>query len=244
MSTTARHRIRRKGRQAGRRPGQVSLKHPRHDADIGGVNGVSVHVDETAASMEPVRAPAGLRRVAAAVTGLVRGRSSSRRDASLTAPSQDGWDEFHRELHRSRRYERHFAVVRVPCGVPSSGHGSFREPGADRYAETFERIERHLRLVDRAWVDGDSIYVMLPECDRSSAEAFVARLGRLVPDLLQERRIAMVSFPEDGATSGALVGALEGNPIAGTPHDVASAGSRAAARKLATNGDSAAGASS
>jgi hypothetical protein len=85
---------------------------------------------------------------------------------------------------------------------------------------------------------------MLPECDRASAEAFVGRLRALVPDMLEEREIVMVSFPEDGATSGALVGALQGRPIEGTPHDVASAGSRVAAHRLSANGDSPAGVSS
>lgn len=246
MTVSRRHRIRASGRKTGNILEPASLKRFLCDADIGDVNGASMQTDQAPAALAvPKPAVASrLRRLALDVLERARGRSALTARASQRTSASGGWEEFHRELQRCRRYERRFAAVRVPLSeLPLDYSADAQMRRAEVEEELLQRITNHLRIVDRAWLDGDAIYVVLPECDRSSAEAFVARLRRVIPDALADCPIAMVSFSEDGATSGALIAALQGHPIAGTPQNVASAGSRMVERKLGA-GDTPAGASS
>ena len=124
--------------------------------------------------------------------------------------AEDIWAELRRELNRSRRYERRFVVIRVPCdpeervSAPSGSTG-----------RKARELSAFLRSVDRAWSTGSGIYLLLPESDRSMGEAFLARVRRQAPELLPEDGVAVAVFPEDGWTSGALLAAVEGRPLVG-----------------------------
>jgi len=127
--------------------------------------------------------------------------------ALVPVDSVDPWDEFRRELNRSRRYERAFVVVRIP---------SRQAP----YEEMLQ-VGAFLRSVDRAWIADASVYLLLPESDRSMGDAFLARVRRLAPEVLPDEGVRVAAFPVDGSTSGALLAKLRGQPLAGTPRDVA-----------------------
>lgn len=127
--------------------------------------------------------------------------------ALVSPDSIDPWDEFRRELNRSRRYERTFVLLRLPCR-------------AAPYQEMLQ-VGAFLRSVDRAWIADQSVYVLLPESDRAMGEAFVIRIRRLAPEVLPAEGVRLAAFPVDGSTSGSLLAKLRGEPLAGTPRDVA-----------------------
>ena len=101
----------------------------------------------------------------------------------------DVWDELRREIARSRRFGRSFALVRI-----------------GRISGT--RLAPSMRTIDREWVANGVTYVLLPECDRAAGESLVARLRRELSDVLAGCAVAVASFPEDGLTSGALLKTL------------------------------------
>jgi hypothetical protein len=72
-----------------------------------------------------------------------------------------------------------------------------------------ERLERQLRATDRWWQQGDSVYLLLPECDRKHAEGLALRLLEDLDD--EPREASLASFPVDGLTTGALWDALRGS---------------------------------
>ena len=156
-------------------------------------------------------------------TASLRARFVSRLRSRRAVPEAiaDPWNEFRRELSRSRRYERQFVLVRIPCriGADSWMNGRGRET-LPCVAEMVQ-VSAFLRNVDRAWVADGGVYVLLPESDRARGEAFLARIRRLAPDVLPEEGVRLVAFPEDGPTSGALLAALEGRPVADAATEVA-----------------------
>jgi hypothetical protein len=111
------------------------------------------------------------------------------------------WDHLRRELDRARRYGREFALLRL------SGDDVEREAA----------LLGRLRTSDYVWAHGKATYVLLPEADRTAAEGLVARLEREAPGLLPERGVQLAAFPGDGLTSGALLAAVRGRPIARLP---------------------------
>ena len=156
-------------------------------------------------------------------TTSLRARLVSRLRSRRAAPEAmaDLWNEFRRELSRSRRYERQFVLVRIPCRVGADGWMNGRGRETSPCVDEMVQVSAFLRNVDRAWVAEGSVYVLLPESDRARGEAFLARIRRLAPDVLPEEGVRLVAFPEDGPTSGALLAALEGRPLAATPAEVA-----------------------
>jgi hypothetical protein len=120
--------------------------------------------------------------------------------APAATADETAWSEFRRELRRSRRNGRPLTLVRIPMSDPES---------ADALDATAlsTRIGAELRLIDRSWVDGDSIYVMLPESSRSAGRVVVDRLAIGSSAALETQ---MATFPDDGLTSGALLAALNG----------------------------------
>ena len=87
------------------------------------------------------------------------------------------------------------------------------------------------------------MFLLLPECGRRMAEAFVVRLITEQPELIAGRNARIVAFPEDGLTSGALLerladdAALPASSTAagnGSPPADREAGARAATRRLVT----------
>jgi hypothetical protein len=160
--------------------------------------------------------PAGLARLAGWLSAVVAPRPIARRRPSAVLHS-DPWEEFRRELDRSRRYERQFVLVRVP-GSRGPRNGAARPP-AHAPEERLQAVAELLRSVDRAWLDEGDVYILLPECSRAMGEAFVSRLERLVPWLVAEVDVRIAAFPGDGMTSGALLAVLHGLSIPGMPAD-------------------------
>lgn len=135
----------------------------------------------------------------------IRRRAQGRRVASVLVSAR--WtpsEEVRSELERSRRFGRQFALVCL------SSRRRMEDPW------TYVRVlanesDSLVRRVDRVWIDGPRVYMLLPECDRAMAEAMLLRirdpLARVVgEDAAPEASLAI--FPEDGLTTGALFGAL------------------------------------
>ena len=125
-----------------------------------------------------------------------------RRTLSLSSP-----EELQVELSRSRRYGHRFALMRIPR---ARGAGAKAGPNGD--GDVAVTISSLVRRVDRVWSDGADVYLLLPECDGAMAEGMLARIReRLAEFLSEEARLAISSavFPDDGFTSGALLGALD-----------------------------------
>lgn len=108
--------------------------------------------------------------------------------------------ELGRELERSRRYERSFALVRVHV------HGL--NGSTDR---TYDELRSCLRSIDRVWAAGGDLVYLLPECNRAQATGFVKRLANATG---VELATTIACFPEDGLTGGLLVELVCGDPDA------------------------------
>lgn len=145
------------------------------------------------------------------VVALILGSSVQffRRVTPVTAAAADrlehGWRELARELDRARRHERPLTIIRL---------GPAAEAGFDP-EEREQELSRHLRSIDRTWLDGETLYIVLPETDRVAGEAMLARIRRLGPNW--GHGLAMAVFPEDGITTAALLSALSGRPLSGPP---------------------------
>jgi hypothetical protein len=104
---------------------------------------------------------------------------------------------FPAELNRARRYGRALSLVRFGC---AEGQGTAQDLAAT--------LTERLREDDAVWSEGRNVYVLLPEAARMDAASFVRRFRRTVttsPDV----SVVVASFPEDGATTGALMECLE-----------------------------------
>lgn len=104
---------------------------------------------------------------------------------------------FPAELNRARRYGRALSLVRFGC---ADGQAAAQDLAAT--------LTQRLREDDAVWSEGRNVYVLLPEAARMDAASFVRRFRRTVtasPDVT----VVVASFPEDGATTGALMECLE-----------------------------------
>ena len=126
-------------------------------------------------------------------------------------PEDTGWIEFRRELRRARRGGRPLTILRI-AGAELPGGGA----RATDLAAHARALGHRLRIVDRAWVDDDSIYVLLPESSRAAAEALIARIRADAPDELPEL-VRIATFPENGLTSGAIIATLEDGVVEPVP---------------------------
>lgn len=135
--------------------------------------------------------------------------------AAATSEPTEGWEEFHRELARARRFERPFGIVRF-VGVD-------RDVVTERH--TRDKVAALSRRIDRVWLDGGDLFVLLPESDPGAVEAAVARARYRLGAVLALTVTA--TFPANGITSGSLIACLyEGDtsPVAiGALGQVASA---------------------
>ncbi len=139
------------------------------------------------------------------------------------------WTELQIELERARRFRREFALLRVR----RSGRGSFtgrpwrRKPAAD--VAHFDKLQSSVRSIDTVWTDGMSMYILLPEASRGTALAVLERLRSETPEAFTDASVAVVAFPADALTAGALLDKLEERDRAPRPARVAA--------DRATNGD-------
>jgi len=149
------------------------------------------------------------------VAALVNGGQSGRTGPSAPWRDErhDPWDELRTELARSRRYERKFVLLQVPCRGALNGRAPRPGGGVRSCREQLLEVSAFLRSVDRAWLAEEDVYVLLPESDRAMGEAFLARVRRLAPEVLPVEGVQLAAFPEDGATSGALLAALDRRPL-------------------------------
>lgn len=131
-----------------------------------------------------------------AVVLLSRATAPAIRLSAVTSEPSDGWQEFHRELNRARRFDRPFGIVRY-VGV---GGGVMTE----RHVR--DQVATLARRIDRVWLDGGDLFVLLPESDAAAVETAVARaryrLGRALDD------VVTATFPANGITSGSLIASL------------------------------------
>jgi hypothetical protein len=116
-----------------------------------------------------------------------------------------GWAEFHRELTRARRFDGSFALVRL------NGAAAGNETNAIR-----DRIAGVTRRIDRVWVDGGQILLLLPEAATAAVEATIGRIRPVVPEsVVADPGIGI--FPQHGITSESLIAAAYGAGVEDVP---------------------------
>lgn len=107
-----------------------------------------------------------------------------------------------RELERSRRYQRSFALIQV------KGDATENDRLRPTTASIAAQLRDAVRQLDHVWGIDGSVFVLLPECGRPMAEALVVRLFDERPELVLGRSARIVAFPSDGLTTGALLDRL------------------------------------
>ena len=141
---------------------------------------------------------------------LVAPAASAAATSPIATMDEAGWTDFRREMRRARRGVRSLTLVRIP----SSSAGL---PGAAPDLATWSRqLSQHMRLVDRAWVDEGSLYVLLPESARAAADVLLERVRSAAPGLLSSD-LRVATFPDDGLTSGAIIAAVHGAAVGDVP---------------------------
>ena len=124
---------------------------------------------------------------------------------AATSEPSEGWSEFHRELARARRFDRPFGIVRyvdVGGGVMTERH-------------LRDKVAALARRIDRVWLDGGDLFVLMPESDAGAVETAVARARYRVGEALD--RTVSATFPANGITSGSLIACLyqgDASPVA------------------------------
>jgi MFS family permease len=133
---------------------------------------------------------------------VAAGHSKESYLGGATSDAVVGWQEFHRELARSRRFGRAFGLVRFPgANVAEAPTAHLRD-----------RIAARARRNDRVWIDGSDLFLLLPEADSDAVGAAVARTQLHAAGALGNGVAAV--FPASGITSGALIASLYGEQAA------------------------------
>ncbi len=143
--------------------------------------------------------------MATAILLVTRAVGPAVRLAAGTSEPAVGWAEFHRELSRSRRYERAFGIVRF-VGVAG-------RPVSERVIR--DRVAAVSRRIDRVWLDGNDLFVLLPESDAAAVQTAIERARYRLGALLDAPVTA--NFPANGITSGSLIACLyqgDASPVA------------------------------
>jgi hypothetical protein len=148
---------------------------------------------------------------AVALAGSMRRRTFSDTGA-LIRQSEAGWAALHAELARSRRHDRRFAIVTIP-NAALSAPGSTSEEGLQAGLRAAADVHTLLRRPDRAWTDGSTFHVLLTDCDRQQAWAFLQRARAGMPQLFADARLRLAIFPDDGTTLGALLGTVRSDNV-------------------------------
>jgi hypothetical protein len=175
-------------------------------ARLGGVTPVAdAHASVPPPARYPLRARLGL------IVGPFRRNGNGRRTGTeLVSERWSPSEELQLELDRSRRFGHHFALVRI------TRRREF-EDGWTCVRDLACELNALLRRVDRVWIDGAGVYMLLPECNRTMVEAMLARIHEPLSRMLGEEPPAVTAtaiFPDDGMTSAALLGSLNGNQTA------------------------------
>lgn len=137
--------------------------------------------------------------LAGLLTAFYGGRVAGRPDRPSISLTRS-WDAFRRELDRARRFERTFVLMRIPALETSSADSAgFGALGA---------LPLVVRSIDQVWAMDGSIYVVLPESTRATADQLMARLRVAMPGESALDHVEVVEFPADGVTTGALVANL------------------------------------
>lgn len=151
---------------------------------------------------------AGVLGAAAAIA--VRGSVRTQGDigmSSVTRHAELGWAALNAELARSRRHDRRFVLIGIPDEVWSpAGAGPADKAQAGLSAAA--TVHGILRRPDRAWADGSLLHLLLTDCDREHARAFLERATVTMPQLFSDERVKMAVFPDNGITLGALLATL------------------------------------
>ena len=123
------------------------------------------------------------------------------------------WSEFHRELTRARRFDRPFALIRLRLADTATARDLTR---------VRDRAARATRRIDRVWINGDHVLMLLPEASVAAVDATLARVRAAVPEAFHtEPGIAL--FPQHGITSGSLIAAAYGAGVEGVPTPITTA---------------------
>lgn len=154
------------------------------------------------------------------------GGRSLRRTNIPSASLDRSWDAFRRELDRSRRFERPFVLMRIPTSEPLD---ATERAGASPTRGPLGALPLLVRSIDRVWTMDGSIYVVLPESSRASANELVARLRSTMSDAAALDGVQIAEFPQDGLTTGALLGSLRPAPAPGEAPPVRLVPARASA---------------
>jgi hypothetical protein len=143
--------------------------------------------------------------VGSIVGGSAVAAAHSRESGYLGGATSDavvGWQEFHRELARSRRFGRTFGLVRFAGADPSVAPTPHLR----------DRVAARARRNDRVWIDGSDLFLLLPEADADAVAAAIARAQANASGALAPGAVAI--FPTNGITSGALIASLYGDGAA------------------------------
>jgi hypothetical protein len=97
------------------------------------------------------------------------------------------------EIARARRYERPFALVRLPWGGTNGGRPD---------------LKALVRSIDACIDERSSTVLLLPECEREAGNRLVERLAAAFPAFRWTETARVAVFPEDGLTLEALDEAL------------------------------------